>query len=168
MNGKLFSTLHILKMWSNLIKGKNVSLQSAMMALLGIRRMQHYNGFGGLLQGCSHFCWWAGLLRAEDKESWKMRVLIGVLCPAICCQARPQGKKVLVRSVLWVDGRRTLSLGLSCSLGVWTQSFALASQALYHLSHATDILCFSYFSNRVCALSPDWPQTMIFLPLPPI
>jgi hypothetical protein len=37
--------------------------------------------------------------------------------------------------------------------GTWI-GFMLASQALYHLSHASSPFCFSYFSDRVSSFLP--------------
>jgi hypothetical protein len=47
-------------------------------------------------------------------------------------------------------------------IGVWTQGFALAKQALYCLSHTFSPFCSGYFGDRVSGTSsPGWPWTSI-------
>jgi hypothetical protein len=38
----------------------------------------------------------------------------------------------------------------------WTHCLLLARQALYHLSHISNLLCFSYFSKRVSSFCQGW------------
>jgi hypothetical protein len=46
--------------------------------------------------------------------------------------------------------------------GVWTQSFMLAKQALYCLSHTSSPFCSGYFGDGVLrTVCPGWPWTMI-------
>jgi hypothetical protein len=49
------------------------------------------------------------------------------------------------------------------SIGILTQSLALARQALYYLSYTSSPICFSYFSNKVLLLQPDWPRQQSYL-----
>jgi hypothetical protein len=46
-------------------------------------------------------------------------------------------------------------------LGVWTQGFALARQAVYHLSHASNPFSSGHFGDRV-SLFPRMAWTVIF------
>jgi hypothetical protein len=47
-----------------------------------------------------------------------------------------------------------------CGTGVWIQGFALAKQALYHLSHTSSPFCSGYFGDLVSwTICPGWLQT---------
>jgi hypothetical protein len=50
--------------------------------------------------------------------------------------------------------------------GVWTEGLVLASQMLYHLSHAHSPFCFCFF-HIGSHVFPGQPLTLIFLSLPP-
>jgi hypothetical protein len=46
--------------------------------------------------------------------------------------------------------------------GVWIEGFALAKQALYHLSHTSSLFCSGYFGDGILrTICPGWPQTTI-------
>jgi hypothetical protein len=58
--------------------------------------------------------------------------------------------------------------GFVC-IGVWTQGFTLARQALFHLSHSTSpFVCSGYFGNRVSVFSQaclDLSPVSVFPPM---